>query len=398
MQRRFGGRGSYLYTYLTGGQLINTGHLTVNTVPQYGQFITGGGSVISNLAGGTFDFVTDAGTTYNGGAFGTIYNAGLFRKSAGAGTTSIADNFTNIATLETWTGTLQFNQPCVQNAGQTRLLGGRLQAGNGFLLNGGQLVGTNTLIGNLLNKATVAPGMVSSPGVLTINGSYTEAGASVLEIGLGGSTPGTGFDQLSVSGTATLAGTLAVSLINGYIPPTNSTYNFLTAGSRTGAFSATNYPSSFSSAALSYAANGASLIVTNTSSASPILTIRLIVGNSASLSWPSSPVGFQLEATTNLAPAIWTLVSLPPTDDGITKTLVLPLSSSATMFYPCHYPHLFHSCISITALCQKTLVKPKKLGPCTFKAKRRRAICTPMPSGERMEPKDAEFITLSYII
>jgi len=29
---------------------------------------------------------------------GTIYNAGLFRKSAGAGTSTIADTFNNLAT------------------------------------------------------------------------------------------------------------------------------------------------------------------------------------------------------------------------------------------------------------------------------------------------------------
>ena len=110
----------------------------------------------------------------------------------------------------------------VQNVGQTRLLGGSLQAGNGFLLNGGLLEGTNTLIGNVLNKATVAPGVASLPGVLTISGNYTEVGASVLEIGLGGSTSGTDFDQLSVSGTVTLADTLAASLINGFVPPNNS--------------------------------------------------------------------------------------------------------------------------------------------------------------------------------
>jgi hypothetical protein len=322
-------------TWLIGGQLINTGHLTVSTEQGY-SFSTGDGSVISNLAGATLDWATDSGTTPSGGMNGTIYNAGLFRKTAGTGTTTIGDNFTNTATVETWSGTLQFNMACVQNAGQTRLLGGRLQAGNGFLLNGGLLEGTNTLIGNVLNKATVAPGVASSPGVLTISGNYTEAGASFLEIGIGGATPGTGFDQLSVSGTATLAGTLAVSLINGFVPPTNSTYNFLTAGSRNGTFSTTNYPSSLSSAAVSYAANGASLIVAGTPSAPPLLTIRLLGANSVSLSWPSSATGFNLEATPSLAPATWTLVGLVPADDGITKSLILPLSSSATMFYRLH--------------------------------------------------------------
>jgi len=93
------GGGVYLYTYLTGGQLINTGYLMVKTASQTGQFLTSSGSVISNLAGGTFDLVTDMGTTWNGsGVRGTIYNAGLFRKSAGAGTSTIADTFNNLAT------------------------------------------------------------------------------------------------------------------------------------------------------------------------------------------------------------------------------------------------------------------------------------------------------------
>ena len=51
------------------------------------------------------------------------------------------------------------------------------------------------------------------------------------------------------------------------------------------------------------------------------------------------------------------------------------ISTIARRFNACHYPHLFHSLISITALCPKTLVKSKKLGLCTSRANRRLAIC-----------------------
>jgi len=76
--------------------------------------------------------------------------------------------------------------------------------------------------------------------------------------------------------------------------------------------------------------------VTNTPSAQPALTIRLIAGSSVSLSWPSSPAGFHLEATSNLAPAAWASVTQTPTDDGTTKTLVLSVSSTAPMYYRLH--------------------------------------------------------------
>jgi len=48
--------------------------------------------------------------------------------------------------------------------------------------------------------------MVSSPGVLTISGNYTETSASSLEIGLGGTTPGVGFDQRELFAVAEVGG------------------------------------------------------------------------------------------------------------------------------------------------------------------------------------------------
>ncbi len=63
----------------------------------------------------------------------------------------------------------------------------------------------------------------------------------MLNIEIGGTSPGTGYDQLVITGTATLGGTLNVSLINGFTPASGDTFQILTFASRGGStFAATN--------------------------------------------------------------------------------------------------------------------------------------------------------------
>ena len=71
---------------------------------------------------------------------------------------------------------------------------------------------------------------------LSVGGDYTQGSGGTLEIELGGTAPGTEHDQLNVTGTATLAGTLDISLINGLDPRWGETFEILTAGSVTGTF------------------------------------------------------------------------------------------------------------------------------------------------------------------
>jgi hypothetical protein len=58
-----------------------------------------------------------------------------------------------------------------------------------------------------------------------------------LDIAIGGTTAGTKYDQLNVSGAASLKGTLNLSLIGGFVPTVGSTFEILNAGSVTGTFS-----------------------------------------------------------------------------------------------------------------------------------------------------------------
>ena len=107
---------------------------------------------------------------------------------------------------------------------------------------GGTLSGAGTIQGNVNNVAgTVSPG--ASPGMLTITGNYTQGASGVLDMQIGGLVAGTDYDQLRVGGTTSLAGTLNTALINGFVPPTGSTFTLVqSTGAVSGTFTTTNQP------------------------------------------------------------------------------------------------------------------------------------------------------------
>ena len=108
-------------------------------------------------------------------------------------------------------------------------------------------MGGGTIAGSVTNTGgTLAPG--SSPGVMTITGSYDQQPAAKLQIEIGGTTPGTEFDLLDIAGTANLAGMLDVQLIDlgsgVFAPIAGDSFEILTAGTLNGTFSGgTSLPS-----------------------------------------------------------------------------------------------------------------------------------------------------------
>ena len=118
--------------------------------------------------------------------------------------------------------------------------GGTIQVADVLDLEGGTLsgVGASTIQGDVLNNGTVngiLPGIPNSFANITITGNYSQP-TGVLNLGIGGTTGGTNFDQLTITGAAVLAGTLNVSLINGFTPSLGQTFQILTFGSYTGNF------------------------------------------------------------------------------------------------------------------------------------------------------------------
>ena len=123
----------------------------------------------------------------------------------------------------------------VQTSGSSTLSGGTLTASLADV-QGGVFRGSGTVAGTLKNNGQLLPGGSLSSGILSVTGSFSQLPAGSLGVEIGGVAAGTGFDQLAVSGTATLAGSFDVSLINSYVPPQSTSFGVMTFASRSGDF------------------------------------------------------------------------------------------------------------------------------------------------------------------
>ena len=96
--------------------------------------------------------------------------------------------------------------------------------------------GTGTVIGDIVITGVDSPG--NSPGHQNITGDYTLAADATLIIEIGGTTLGTDYDSITVSGTSDLAGTLQIELINDFTPAAGATFTILSSGTINGDFAA----------------------------------------------------------------------------------------------------------------------------------------------------------------
>jgi hypothetical protein len=201
----------------------------------------GGGAIgeLVNLPGALVDVQGDNSIGYNC-ATELVVNQGVVRKSGGTGTTGISPAFNNRGTVQVNSGTMSFGSTFIQYAGQTVLNGGNFAFSHVAQFVGGNLTGTGTITGSVSNNATIGTG--AAPGLLTISGNYTEGINAHLAIKLGGTSAGTTYDQLSIGGSAALAGTLDISYWNGFTPSAGSIFTVLAGSARTGGFSAITSP------------------------------------------------------------------------------------------------------------------------------------------------------------
>ncbi len=103
---------------------------------------------------------------------------------------------------------------------------------------GGALGGTGYLSSVTVNAGgTLAPG--DPLGVLHLSGNLVLAANAAMDYEL--DTPGNGYDQLEISGLATLNGTLNVNLLSGFSPSDGDSFEILE-GRTTGSFSQINLP------------------------------------------------------------------------------------------------------------------------------------------------------------
>jgi hypothetical protein len=185
---------------------------------------------------------------YNDGV-ATFINqpTGLYNKTAGTTTVrTVFDNNGGSILVSGNTTVLHFTNTFIQSFGTIAVgNGGTLQfdQSGGLNLAAGALLGNGTVIGGVSSAGIISPSTGSftgtgTTGILHITGNLSLASLSYLLFELGGSAPGTGYDVITVSGTATLGGSiLAVGFTNGYVPVSTDSFTVLSAGALSGNFS-----------------------------------------------------------------------------------------------------------------------------------------------------------------
>ena len=200
-----------------------------------------------------------------------------------------------------------------QTAGSTSVASGAtLRSGSGagnVLITGGTLTGNGTVAGKVSGSGTVQPARAAATP-LAIASDYTpDPAAGTLAISIGGTTSGTGYGALTVGGTATLGGTLALQTDIGYDPPNGSTYTILTANAVSGTFSSVT---GTTAGAHTYVVNYSPTQVTVTVIQAPAITSA-----STTTFYPGAPSSFTVTTTGFPTPTITETGSLP---SGVTFT------------------------------------------------------------------------------
>ena len=107
----------------------------------------------------------------------------------------------------------------------------------------GRLSGSGKLIANLSSAGTIAPGLVSSAGSISVTGNVTLQSTAHLAFDLGGLARKTAYDFFGVTGLLTLGGSLDVSLLGGFAPQVGNSFDLFDATTLAGSFGSINLPS-----------------------------------------------------------------------------------------------------------------------------------------------------------
>lgn len=188
-----------------------------------GTNVSTGNNTVTSVAAATLTL--DGAGTHSYGD-GTNANSGVI-----TGAVSLVKNGNGTQTLgdtNTYTGTTSVNSG-------TLAINGNISTSVTTVNTGGTLRGTGTT-GTVTVKSggTLAPG--NSPGVLNAGNTILESG-STLSIEINGATLGTGYDQLNVIGSASLAGLLTITM--GNFTPTDGSLFFILANNLSDAITGT---------------------------------------------------------------------------------------------------------------------------------------------------------------
>jgi len=184
--------------------------------------VTDGNLIVTNAAGtGALD-IRRGTLTFNGGSIVAD------RLYATNGTSSaIAFNSGTLATRGTHIANTQpFTVGNGVDAAVYRMIGGTHEFGDDLIVaTAAKIMGSGTVVGDVTQSGTIAPG--ESPGVIRIEGNWTQLASAILDLEIGGLLQGSEYDFMDVTGHAALNGTLQLHFINGFVPSATDTFTVI---------------------------------------------------------------------------------------------------------------------------------------------------------------------------
>jgi hypothetical protein len=222
--------GAISMTAAAGRQIVNN---------MAGTFTLGKSTVVDSTQGITLSGTAAVTLTFAGGASSTTaVNDVILNGGSGfiPGQVAVSGSIVRFNNANTYGPTSPGTTTNTTVSGGRLLVNNTSDSGTGtgnVSLTGGTLGGTGTISQSVsASGGSIAPGD-GGAGTLNVGTNVTLGGTSGLTVELGGTAPGSTYDQLLVGGTADISaatsGTLAVSLINGFNPSVDTDFTVLTA-------------------------------------------------------------------------------------------------------------------------------------------------------------------------
>jgi len=252
----------------TGRHLVNRGTGTWNGAGITGYY----GPTFSNL--NTLTLTSDAGIAWSGfGSAPVFQNNGTFTKTAGTGTATFSTTIiTNAGTFTISSGGFsQTGGDFTQTSGNANL-GTNFNCGVNVRVLAGTFAGRGSIGGTFYNNGLSSAG--SQLGLIT-GTSWTNSATGTIRFELGGTNPGTNFDQFRLTGPAIVNGTADLALANGFVPVPGNTFTCIVTTARSGVFNNLTFSGGYEFSAL----YTPTTVVFRAENALPVVNLAVLNGN-----------------------------------------------------------------------------------------------------------------------
>jgi hypothetical protein len=260
------------------GTINNLGTLFVDSTGDATSLTIPAGAVATLTGGGTVTTTNNGAATIGGASL--INSGNAIHDLATMDLNSFSQTAGSIQIAASGTATI----PTFAVSGGVAQIDGTLTVSGGLSVpTGGTLSGIGQIVSDVTSTGVTQGGDSPTPGILSISGGsangFTQGAAGAFNVIIGGTTAGTQFSQVNATGPVSLAGTLNVSLINGFAPAAGNQFTILNAASITGNFTTVNVPSLTGNLAFSVAVNATSVVLSVANSSATLVSIAVTPSN-----------------------------------------------------------------------------------------------------------------------